>query len=217
MLVRDPEDSGNPALLLMRSVRLLPLRFKKYLGAVGIFELGNASHSLLILAATSLLVPAHGMVRAAQLAGLLYVWRNFIQVLLSYPAGFLADRLGHQRMLVLGYSLGALTALVTLLAFWLNVSDLLVVVFSLAGTYTSIDEALAATVPAEMVAKDELVFSYGALGLTRGLTKFVSSASVGFIWTEFSPILAFGMMTLFMAAGSMMMQRLQSTAHTQIR
>ncbi len=216
-LVHDPEDSSNPALLVARSLRSMPERFKHYLGAVGLFELGNASHSLLILAATSLLIPSYGMVKAAQLAGLLYVWRNLMQVLLSYPAGFLADRLGHQRMLVLGYSLGALTALVTAVAFWLDSASLLLVIFTLAGTYTSIDEALAATVPAEMVSKDQLVFSYGALGLTRGVAKFVSSASAGLIWTKLSPILAFGLMTLFMGIGTVAMQRLKSAQASAIR
>lgn len=79
-LVKDPEYSPNPALKFFGSLRGLPSRFKRYLGAVGIFGLGDFSHSLLILAATTLLAPSLGVIRAAQVAGLLYVWRNVVQV-----------------------------------------------------------------------------------------------------------------------------------------
>jgi predicted MFS family arabinose efflux permease len=83
-LVRDPEQSPNPALKFFSTLRGLPARFKRYLAAVGIFGIGDFSHSLLILAATQLLTPTMGVVEAAQVAGLLYVWRNVVQVATSY-------------------------------------------------------------------------------------------------------------------------------------
>lgn len=49
-LVKDPQQSSNPALKFIGSLRNLPPRFKRYLGAVGIFGIGDFSHSLLILA-----------------------------------------------------------------------------------------------------------------------------------------------------------------------
>lgn len=94
-LVQDPEHSPNPALKFFSSLRDLPKRFKRYLGAVGIFGIGDFSHSLLILAATTMLTPSLGVIQAAQVAGLLYVWRNVVQVAVSYPVGLVADRVGH--------------------------------------------------------------------------------------------------------------------------
>lgn len=93
-MVSDPEHSPNPALKFFSTLRGLPDTFKRYLGAVGIFGIGDFSHSLLILAATQLLTPSMGVLKAAQIAGLLYVWRNIVQVALSYPIGVLADRFG---------------------------------------------------------------------------------------------------------------------------
>lgn len=89
-LVRDPEQSPNPALRFAGALRNLPARFKRCLGAVGLFGIGDFSHSLLILAATQLLTASMGVVQAAQVAGLLYVGRNLVQVLVSYPVGALA-------------------------------------------------------------------------------------------------------------------------------
>jgi MFS family permease len=208
-LVRDPQDSPNPAPGLIHSMRNLPWRFKRYLGAVGLFGLGDFSHSLLILAATTLLTPSVGVVRAAQVAGLLYVLRNVVQVVASYPVGAMADRVGHLPMLAGGYVLGTLTAVLTALAFWFSVASvpLLAAIFCVAGLYVTVEEALEPTVTAEMVQADTLAMSYGALGTVNGAARFASSAMVGLVWTAISPALGFGVAALLMAAGTLSLRR----------
>ena len=125
LLVRDPGYSRNPSLRLFSTLRGLPSQFKRYLGAVGLFGIGDFSHSLLILAATQLLTGSMGVVRAAQVAGLLYVCRNAVQVIMSFPIGALADSVGHTKVLVIGYVLGALTAFLTAFAFWNHVTTVM--------------------------------------------------------------------------------------------
>lgn len=203
-LVQDPEHSPNPALKFFSTVRGLPSRFKRYLGAVGIFGVGDFSHSLLILAATTLLTPKLGVVKAAQVAGLLYVWRNVVQVVVSYPIGHLADRAGHMPVLIGGYVLGTLTAVFTAAAFWLGIDSVpqLAGIFFVAGLYVAVQEALESTVTAEMVEPDKLALSYGALGTVNGVAKFVSSATVGVLWTALSPTFGFALAAVLMAAGT---------------
>ena len=205
ILVRDPRRSPNPGLRFFQSLRTLPSRFKRYLGAVGLFGMGDFSPSLLILAATSLLTPSLGVVKAAQVAGLLYVGRNVVQVLMSYPVGAMADRVGHVRLLVAGYVLGTVTAVLTACAFWFSVASvpLLAAIFFVAGLYVTVEEALEPTVTAELVRPDTLVMSYGALGTVNGAAKFVSSATVGVVWTTVSPTVGFGLAALLMAAGTL--------------
>ena len=131
---------------------------------------------------------------------------------MSYPVGAMADRLGHLPMLVGGYVLGTLTAVLTALAFWLSVDSvpLLVVIFFVAGLYVTVEEALEATVAAEMVQADTLMISYGALGTVNGTAKFVSSATIGLVWTAVSPTLGFGLAALLMAAGTLAMLRVRN-------
>jgi MFS family permease len=212
-LVKDPEHSPNPSLKFFSSLRGLPARFKRYLGAVGIFGIGDFSHSLLILAATQMLTASMGLVHAAQVAGLLYVWRNVVQVAVSYPVGVLADRLGHLPVLVAGYVLGALTAVLTALAFWFSVDSvvLLGVIFFIAGLYVAVQEALESTVTAEMVQADKLAMSYGALGTVNGVAKFISSTTVGVLWTAISPVLSFGLAALLMAVGTIALVRIKKS------
>lgn len=210
LLVKDPEHSPNPGLRFMDCLRCLPVRFKRYLGAVGIFGMGDFSHSLLILAATALLTPSVGVVQAAQTAGLLYVWRNVVQVAASYPVGLAADRLGHLPVLLAGYVLGAITAALAAMAFLFNLHSLplLGLLFCIAGLYVAVQEALESTVTAEMVDPETLATSYGALGTVNGVAKFVSSSVVGLIWTALSPVLGFGLAALLMAWGTWRLYRL---------
>ncbi|CAN5507636.1 MFS transporter [soil metagenome] len=203
-LVQDPAHSPNPKLKFFSTLRGLPARFRRYLAAVGIFGIGDFSHSLLILAATQLLTASMGVVHAAQVAGLLYVWRNVVQVAASYPIGVVADRVGHLPVLIAGYVLGALTALFTAAAFWFAIDSIpmLAAVFFVAGLYVAVQEALESTVTAEMVSVDGLAICIGALGTVNGSAKFVSSAAVGVLWTAISPAASFGAAAMFMFFGT---------------
>lgn len=208
-LVKDPEHSPNPALKFFSALRGLPARFKRYLSAVGLFGIGDFSHSLLILAATQLLSGSMGVVPAAQVAGLLYVWRNIVQVVVSYPVGMLADRFGSLPVLIAGYVLGAVTAVLIALAFWFRIDDvtLFAAIFFVAGLYVAVQEALESTVTADMVSADTLTISYGALGTVNGSAKFVSSTAVGVVWTVVSPIFAFALAAVLMTAGTVALTR----------
>ncbi len=210
-LVQDPAHSPNPGLRFFSTLRGLPLRFKRYLGAVGIFGLGDFSHSLLILAATQLLTARLGVVHAAQVAGLLYVGRNVVQVLASYPLGVLADRVGSLPVLVAGYAFGAATAAGAGLAFWWQIDQIswLAALFVLAGLYVAAQEALESTVTADMVSPDTLATSYGALGTVNGAAKLISSSVVGLVWSSASPVVAFGAAAALMLAGTMSLARLR--------
>lgn len=210
-LVRDPEHSPNPELPLISTLKGLPVRFRRYLGAVGVFGLGDFSHSLLILAATVLLTAQMGVVQAAQVAGLLYVWRNVVQVVASYPVGVLADRLGPGRVLVAGYALGVLTAALMAVAFATGTESLwfLGLIFAIAGLYVAVQEALEATVTADMVPEDRLASGYGALGTVNGAAKLISSSAVGIVWTLASPLVAFALAAALMAAGTLALLRVR--------
>ncbi|WP_258317068.1 MFS transporter [Klebsiella variicola] len=206
-LVRDPEHSPNPGLRFFSSLWWLPARFKRYLLAIGIFGIGDFSHSLLIMAATTLLTPTYGIIHAAQIAGLLYVWRNIVQVVASYPAGALADKVGQYSVLVSGYFMGVFTALLTVLAFWFKTDSIafLTVIFLVAGLYVAVQESLELTVTAEMVSPDRLAMSYGALGTVNGVARFISSTVVGILWTTFSPVLGFGLAAVAMVSGTIIL------------
>ena len=209
-LVTDPAHTPNPTLRFFTSLRGLPRGFRRYLQAVGVFGSGDFSHSLLLLAATQVLTPSLGVVRAAQIAGLLYVGRNVVQVVASYPIGVLADRVGSLPVLVGGYLLGVTAAVLTALCFHLETESLqlLAVVFVVAGLSIAVQEALESTVTAGLVTEATLGTSLGALGTVNGAAKLLSSSAVGVLWTAVSPVWAFGAAAGLMAIGVVLLARL---------
>lgn len=203
-LVKDDNTLPNKALRFWSSVRKLPPSFRRFLLAAGVFGAGDFSHSLLILAATQMLTPEMGVIKAAQIAGMLYVARNITQTISSYPIGALADRLGHLTMLRFGYAMGTLTAGIMAAAFYSNLRSLplLAAIFVIAGLYVAVQEALEPSLSAELVPEDIRGVGFGALGAVNGIGKLLSSISVGVLWSAVSPAAGFGVATVLMGAGT---------------
>jgi len=134
-------------------------------------------------------------------------FRRFVRQV-NHPVGALADRIGHKHVLVAGYALGVLTAILMALAFVLSspaTIALLVAIFVLAGIYIAVQDGLEASLTASYVPGEIRSISYGILGSVNGVGDFVSSLVVGFLWTAFSPIIGFGFAAVVMAVGTLVM------------
>jgi MFS family permease len=207
ILVKDPQCVPNPSLTISGAFRKIPDRFKRFLIAVVVFGVGDFSHSLLILAATTLLTSSMGIVHATQIAGMMYVLRNVVQMSAAYPVGILADRFSHKGVLIGGYFLGGITAALTGVAFYLKINDMYFIscIFVCAGLYMATQETIEPTVAASFVPKRSLEVCYGAMGTANGVTKFISSTLVGTIWTTISASLAFFSAGLLMGFGTLIL------------
>lgn len=120
-------------------------------------------------------------------------------------------------MLVFGYVTGVLTAVLMALGFAPHEGHLAVLgaIFSLAGLYVAVQEALEASVTADLVHADTLSLSYGALGTVNGTAKFVPSTAVGLLWRLVWPVFSFGLAALLMAAGTVALARVCGDSCTQ--
>ena len=112
--------------------------FRRYLSGILIFGCGDFSRTLLILYATQQMTGSLFSLRGATAAVALYVLHNAISALASFPIGSLADRIGHRRVVIGGYLLGAATTLGFALApptpAWL------LLLFVCSGTYIASEE-----------------------------------------------------------------------------
>ena len=185
-----------------------PGAFRRYLTAVGVFGAGDYAHTLLILAAAQLLAPAHGVARAAVWGAGLYVWHNAIYALAAFPAGALADRFGHRRILALGYGVSVAVPLLLVGAFLRGAASLplMALVFALAGLVNGVQDTLEGSAVAGFVPESERGFGYGLLGAVNGGGDLVSSLLVGGLWTLW-PTLGFGYAAVMMAIGAGLMAR----------
>ncbi len=195
----------------LASLQSLPANFRRLLAGVGVFGMGDFAHTLMILAATQLLVPGRGIAYAARTAALLYVVHNVVYAGASYPVGALSDRLGRRGLLALGYLAGTLTAAGFAAAFVWNLRGLsyLTLLFAIGGLYLAFGEALESAITADMVKQQIRGTAYGVLSAVNGIGDVVASVLVGALWTAFSPALAFGYSAAAMLAGSILVYTLR--------
>ena len=210
LLVREKAVAGTPA-RFFAAVRQLPKNFRRLLVGVGVFGMGDFAHTLMILAATQLLLPAHGVAHAAEIAALLYAGHNVVYAAASYPVGALSDRLGRRGLLAIGYLVGALTAVGLVAAFALQLATVsyLAVVFAVGGLYMAFEEALEGSITADLVASEVRGTAYGMLGAVNGVGDVAASALVGVLWTLVSPAAAFAYAAVVMLAGAGLVYRLR--------
>jgi MFS family permease len=155
------------------------------------------------------LTPALGEANAAKASVGLYALHNVVYAGISYPAGVLADRMNKRLLLALGYVLGALTAL--LLAMGASRLPLLVMAFLASGAYVGIEETLEDSLAAELLPGTLRGTGFGTMAVINGMSDFVSSLCVGWLWATFSPTVGFGFALALMGVGAAFMWAMRKT------
>jgi len=210
-LVTERRRAPNHGMRFWATVKSLPRSYIRLLTGVGLFGIGDFAHTLLILAATQLLTPTHGVVRAAQIAAMLYVARNIVYAGASFPIGALSDKIGRRGLLALGYIVGAVVAAGFALAFLRAVRSpaYLLLLFALAGAYIAAQDALEGAITADYVVGEVRGTGYGLMATVNGVGDLVASAAVGLLWTVVSPVAGFGYAAVLMLAGAVVLYRVR--------
>jgi MFS family permease len=187
------------------SLRRLPPQFRRFLGGVFVFGLGDFAHTLLILRAAQILTPRFGTAHAAALSVGLYTFHNVTYAAASYPIGALGDRGGKRGLLALGYGLAA----VMCAGFLRAPSSLaaLAALFGIAGIYVAAHDTLEKSLAAELLPADVRGTGFGVLASVNGIGDFASSIAVGFLWSGVSPAAGFVYAGVLSLAGAAMIYR----------
>ncbi len=213
LLVRETRGKIQPRVNIWKAVSALPRPFFKFLSGVGLFGAGDFSPTLLILAASILLTPEFGHVRAAQLAALFYVVRNAVYAGASYPIGALGDRISKEFLLGCGYALAGLVALATSAMFFSGSGKVALIggIFVVAGIFAAAQDTLEGAIPPDFVPEARGT-AYGLLGAVNGAGDLIASAMVGTVWSLVSPAAAFGAAAVLMLSGSAVMFAMRTRA-----
>jgi len=209
IFVRERPIAARPQRSFLLGLKALPIPFRRLLLGVGIFGAGDFSHSLLILYASRMLAPAHGMARAASIAVGLYVLHNVFYAGSAYLSGWLSDHVPSRKaVLAAGYALAGLTAI--LLCTGTQSLWLLAAIFVLAGIYVGTEEALEDSLSAELVPKEQHGMAFGTLAAVNAVGDFLSSLLVGFLWSAFNVQTAFAASAVLFFAGAVLVLRLRT-------
>ncbi|SMD25196.1 MFS transporter [Kibdelosporangium aridum] len=169
------------------------------------FEVGNVAATLLILRATDLLAPGHGVDTATQIAIGLYVVYNMAATVVSFPAGRWSDRFGPLVVTMLGvaafllaYSVFAVSGPVILL---------LGAAFALAGLGIGCAETAEHAAVATLAPEELRGSAFGLLATLQAAGNVAASAVAGLLYTFVAPSVAFGYLALWMGIALVLLTR----------
>ena len=181
---------GQESIKFFASISLLPKNFRLFLLIMFIFGIGNFNRTLILLRTQEVLTPVNGLIVASSFSILLYALRNVFQVMADYIVGHLSDIFGRKVLLAtLGFFLFGFVSLG--LAFPLPTLWFFILLFVLSGisaaTYTALEGAYAADLLPERLRGT----GFGVLQTVDGISDFISSFVVGFLWSAISPVAGF--------------------------
>jgi len=171
-------------------------RLGRLMWSISAFEVGNAAATLLILRATQLLMPSHGLADATQIGILLYLGYNISATLFSLPAGHTIDRFGAVFTLGLGYA--AFLGAYVLFALSGPAVPMLLVAFVCAGFGIACVETAQSAAVASAAPLSVRGSAFGLLAGVQSFGNLAASAIAGIIWTAVSARAAFTYLAAWM-------------------
>jgi MFS family permease len=213
-LVKEKPHPPNHGLRFMGAVRAMPMEYRKFLLAVGVFGMADFAPTLMILRATTVLGPDIGLLKAMKLAALLYTLRNVVYLAASYPIGALSHRFSRPRYLAVGYAI----AVVAFTGFLFAISSIFwfVVCFALAGIFIAWEDTMERVAVRDYVDDSIAGTAFGLLGTINGIGDFASSIIVGALWTAVSPKWGFAYAVIMGLAGTILMAKAPRAITIQI-
>jgi MFS family permease len=167
--------------LLVGIKAILKGNFSWLLVIVGIFSLGAFNFSFILLNAQEAGI-------ADSFIPLVYAAVNVAHVAVAIPGGVLSDRVGKEKVMILGYGTFLSSVMLILFLPLSGFSAFLVAVFY--GAYFGIIETVQRALVPEYVDRNLVGTAYGIYYLVVGFAFFVSNAVVGSLWEYFGASIA---------------------------
>ena len=161
----------------------LPAPYRRYLFALGLFTLGNASNMFLLLRAQDLGLGASRIT-------LLWAAFSAVAALASTPLSALSDRIGRKRLILAGWAgyaaLYVLLGVVPIDRAWLWG------LFPAYGLVTAMIEGAERALVADLIPAASAGTAFGWYYLVTGLLLLPASALFGTLWENGAPMVAVG-------------------------
>lgn len=198
ILVKEKEGKFSSKAKLS-SLFKFPKSYWKYLGVIAVFGIGNISSSFMILETKNIGVPLIGTI-------LIYAFYNFAAALVSYPAGFLADKVGRKNILLAGFIL----FFVSLVGFAMTRNFVVVAItFATFGLYQGIFRASGKAYASDFAPKELRASAVGWFNTVVGLSGLVASIMAGEIYDHIGHSTVFATAAIFVFIGGVLLLTLR--------
>ena len=192
-------DLRKTSLLSLPTREPLPQAFWRLIAAVAVFGVGNFATAFFTLRAAQMLQPELSQAAALSAAVGFYLAHNAVGAAVSFPAGWLADRIGKVPVLATAYATFALACVVGVVGHgWVAVALLALFV----GAQNPVVSGVESSLSSSIVEERRLGTAFGVLNAVNGVGDLVSSVVAGVMWTLVSPAAAFGFGAALCAAAA---------------
>ncbi len=197
--LKEKESEGSrqsPASFNFRAAWAeMPPGFRKYLGIILIFTLGNSTDAFLLLRAQQLGAPL-------ALLPMIWVVLHIVKMAFSVPGGIISDRIGRKKVIVAGWVVYALVyaGFGAASQYWHAWA-----LFAVYGIYFGLTEGVEKALVADFAPLHLRGSSFGLYHLMLGLGAFPASLLFGLVWQRFGSAAAFGMGAALALLASMML------------
>ncbi|MFL5343626.1 MAG: MFS transporter [Hyalangium sp.] len=185
LLASEPEREPPPAQASGTAREPVPRRLAYYLVPVALFGIANSTDAFILLKLSE-----EGASPALLPLGWLLL--HVVKAAVSYPAGWLADRLGAARLVMTGWVLYALSYVALS---WVHGLTGTLIVMSVYGLYYALSEGAEKSLLASLVPASARGRSFGLFNALTGGASLVAGLLFGAVWTRW------GSSSAFLAAG----------------
>lgn len=176
LLTRDPRKGAVPA---KPPDFTLSRQFWRLMIPVGVFGIGNFATAFFTLRVVQMLQPELSQSAALAAAVGFYLAHNAVGTAISFPAGWIADRIGKAPVLAVAYAVFGAACIVGLAGHgWLAVGLLALLV----GAETPIVTSMESSLSGSLVDEPRYGTAYGVLNGVNGAGDLASSVIAGLLW-----------------------------------
>ncbi len=193
--IADESRSVHRTIPVRRSFASLPASYRRFVGIIVVFTLGNATDAFIVLRAQSL-----GMSLVETLMLMLLMTATYS--VSALPLGTLSDRFGRRRVLIAGWVVYAVVyaALAVAWASWQ-----LWIAGVLYGVYYGATEGVARAYVADVVDDKYRATAYGFYQAAVAVAILPASAGAGLLWDAMGPALPFAVGAVLALCAAMLL------------
>ena len=156
------------------SLKLLPKKFYFFLIIIFVFTLGNSADALLLVKTSETGIDKSYI-------PFVYMIFNTVSVLLAIPLGKLSDRIGREKLIILGF---IVYAIVYYFFGRFNSINVFIFLFMLYGFYSALTDGSQKAMISDIVSKDLIGTGFGIYHAVLGITLLPASLIAGLLYDK---------------------------------